>query len=117
MKTLDIDVIDWAMDFGAGATIMEEVSSGIKKSRCGLFLFSRDDPLEGDVQYAAPRDNVIFEAGFCMAVKGPQRTTIIREEGAKIPADLGGTIYIGLKDRADISPIQEKLRQALAKAL
>jgi hypothetical protein len=117
MKTLELDVTDWAMDFGAGATIMEEVSSGIKNSRCGLFLFSRDDQFEGDTHQAAPRDNVIFEAGFCMAAKGGQKTIVIREDGAKMPADLGGSIYISLKDRADISSIQQKLRQALEKAL
>ena len=117
MKSLEVDVIDWAMDFGAGATIMEEISSGIRNSRCGLFLFSRDDQFEGDAQHAAPRDNVIFEAGFCMATKGPKRTIVIREDGAKMPADLGGSIYIGLRDRSDISSIQEKLRQALSRAL
>lgn len=118
IKTLDIDVIDWALDFGAGATIMDEISTAIRSCRCGLFLFTRDDDLfEGNGQYAAPRDNVIFEAGFCIAAKGPQRTIIICEEGAKMPADLGGSIYLGLKDRVDISSIQEKLRQALARAM
>lgn len=96
---------------------MEEVSSAIEKCRCGLFLFTSDDPLSADSKYAAPRDNVIFEAGFCYAAKGPLKTIIIREDGAKMPADLGGSIYLSLKDRTDISSIQEKLRHAITKAM
>lgn len=117
IRTLHYEVTDWAVDFGAGATIMDEISAAIRSCRCGIFLFTRDDPLEGDARHAAPRDNVIFEAGFCIATKGPQRTIVIREEGAKMPADLGGTIYLSLKDRSDISAVQEKLRQALGRAL
>jgi len=117
IRTLRVEVIDWAVDFGAGVTIMDEISAAIRSCRCGLFLFTRDDPVEGDAQHAAPRDNVIFEAGFCIATKGPQRTIVIREEGAKMPADLGGSIYLSLKDRGDVASIQEKLRQALEKAL
>src|SRR5262245_32746631 len=117
IKTLELDVIDWAVDFGAGSAIMGEISDAIRSCRCGIFLFSGDDPSVGDAQHAAPRDNVVFEAGFCIATKGTQRTIVIREEGAKMPADLGGIIYIPLKDKSDIAPIQEKLRQALEKSM
>lgn len=117
IKSLDINVVDWAVDFGIGTTIMDEIGSAIRSCRTGLFLFTKDDPLEGDLEHAAPRDNVIFEAGFCMSQHGPQRTIIIREDGAKMPADLGGGIYIRLKDRGDISGIQEKLRTALERSL
>ncbi|MBI1926927.1 nucleotide-binding protein [Candidatus Poribacteria bacterium] len=116
LKTLQVDVIDWDVDFRAGATIMDEISAAIRSCRCGIFLFTRDDPLKGDTQHA-PRDNVVFEAGFCIATRGPQRTIVIREEGTKMPADLGGSIYLPLKDRGDIAPIQEELRQALEKSL
>jgi len=117
IKSLDVDVVDWAVDFGVGSTIMDEIGSAIRSCRCGLFLFTRDDPLDGDAQHAAPRDNVIFETGFCLSTRGPKRTVIIREDGAKMPADLGGSIYIGLKDRGDISSIQERLRKALENAM
>jgi predicted nucleotide-binding protein len=41
--------------------------------------------------------------------KGRERVLVVREEGAKMPADIGGGIYLSLKDRNDITPIQMKL--------
>ncbi|MFY0529643.1 TIR domain-containing protein [Archangium gephyra] len=54
-------------------------------------------------------DNAIFEAGFFMHAKGPRRTLTIREKGATMPPDLGGAIYVELKDCNDISTIQDLL--------
>ncbi len=62
--------------------------------QCGIFLFTTDDPLTNNEHQASPRDNVIFEAGYFMKAKGKERTLIIREEGAKMPADIGGNIYL-----------------------
>jgi hypothetical protein len=42
--------------------------------------------------------------------KGQANTLIIRERDAKVPTDLGGAIYLELTNRADISPIETKLR-------
>ncbi len=36
---------------------------------------------------------------------------IIREAGAKMPADLGGDIYATLADRARLAPITQTLRR------
>jgi hypothetical protein len=116
-QSLGVKVLDWTTDFGAGGTIMQEASDAIRSCRAGLFLFTKDDPLEGEDTVAAPRDNVVLEAGFCIATRGSRRTVIIREQGAKMPVDLGGIIYLALKDRSDISSIQEPLRRALEKNL
>jgi hypothetical protein len=35
---------------------------------------------------------------------------IIREEGAKMPADVGGSIYLTLKDKTNTDAIHEKIR-------
>jgi hypothetical protein len=110
---LEIPVIDWSTDFRSGNTVLNEIQDAIRTSRCGIFLFTRDDPLAEDPKYASPRDNVIFEAGYCTHAKGVQRTLIILEEGAKMPADLGGSIYIPLAKREDISTIETRLRKAL----
>jgi predicted nucleotide-binding protein len=56
---------------------------------------------------------VLFEAGFFSSAKGKGRTLIIREEGTKFPADLGGDVYLALKDRKDISPVLTRLRKKL----
>lgn len=111
---LGVSVKHYGFDFVAGGTILEEIERSCRDSAVGIFLFTKDDPLEGgDARTAAPRDNVVFEAGFFTALRGKECTLIIREDGAKMPADLGGNIYLPLKDRADITPIQAAIRQFL----
>jgi predicted nucleotide-binding protein len=72
-------------------------------------------------EQAVPRDNVVFEAGFFANAKGPERVLIIREEGAKMPADLGGDIYAPLprrnRARPDISVVEPRIRRFLTSAL
>ena len=48
------------------------------------------------------RDNVVFEAGYFIGLKGKRNVLIVREAGSKMPADLGGDIYASLPDKADI---------------
>lgn len=94
-------VHDWATAFRPGRTIMDEVQRAAVLSRCGLFLFTADDPIEG-IQTAAaiPRDNVLLEAGYFMSAAGRSRTLVVREAGTKMPADLGGIIYLTIDDRS-----------------
>jgi len=86
-------------------------------SRCGVFLFTKDDALEDRADGASPRDNVLLEAGYFLAAKGKDRVLIVREEGAKMPADLGGDIYVPLKDRREIASIETKLQQFVKAAV
>jgi predicted nucleotide-binding protein len=64
-----------------------------------------------------PRDNVVFEAGYFMRSKGSSRVLIVRENEAKMPADLGGTIYAALPDRKNIVALHEPLRKFINAAL
>ena len=73
-------------------------------------MFTRDDPFKGKGKQAAPRDNVIFDAGFFIPSKGHQRVLVIREEGAEMPADLGRVIYEPLTERGDVPGLEERLR-------
>jgi hypothetical protein len=114
---LKLRVHDWAMDFTGGGTILDEIHRAAKICTCGVFLFTRDDPLEGDSGHAAPRDNVVFEAGYFISAKGKDRVLIIREEGAKMPADIGGSIYLHLADRTKTSTIESALRDFLEQRL
>jgi predicted nucleotide-binding protein with TIR-like domain len=94
-------VHDWATAFRPGRTIMEEVKRAAVTSRCGLFLFTADDPIEGSQTVTAiPRDNVLLEAGYFMSAAGQSRTLVVRESGTKMPADLGGIIYLTIDDRS-----------------
>jgi len=107
---LGATVKEYSTGFKKGGTILEEIEEAAQKCLCGIFLLTRDDQLANHESQFTPRDNVLFEAGYFMNAKGKERTLIIREEGVKMPADIGGNIYLPLKDRSDISTIREDLR-------
>ena len=116
IEKLGASVLNWAMDFRAGVPILSEVEKARAACSCGVFLFSEDDPLEG-AGGAAPRDNVVFEAGYFMSSKGPDRCLIIRRGEAKMPADVGGDIYVHLGKTADVSSIEGQLGDFLKRNL
>jgi predicted nucleotide-binding protein len=87
-----------------------------------VFLFTKDDELEAPAKGKAsvdaiPRDNVLLEAGYFTQALGKQRVVIIREKGAKMPADLGGIIYLSLEKRDQLLGIKRDLRNFLQEAL
>jgi predicted nucleotide-binding protein len=81
---------------------MEEVARAASICRTGLFLFTADDPLEGSpTAISLPRDNVLLEAGYFMNARGARHMVVVREKGTKMPADLGGMIYLTIENRSD----------------
>lgn len=117
LSKLNVSILDWA-DFSAGGNILDEIERASLICTAGIFLFTQDDLLEnpqGD--RAAPRDNVVFEAGYFTQSKGRERVLIIREQSAKMPADIGGNIYLLLPDRHAISSIETPLRAFVEKRL
>lgn len=104
-----VSVRDWEMNFSPGPTILEELSQAARSCLGAVMLLTKDDELVGSTSVAAPRDNVIFEMGMFMEAKGRERVLVVLEEGAKMPADIGGGIYLNLKDRNDITPIHTGL--------
>jgi Predicted nucleotide-binding protein containing TIR-like domain len=107
----------WNMDFRGGRSILEEIEKAGTTCSGGVFLFSEDDPLEGVADSAAPRDNVVFEAGYFVSAKGPDRSLIVRYGNAKMPADIGGTIYVQLAKEASVSTIEGQLGDFVTKNL
>lgn len=110
---LGATVLDWREDFEGGPTILEQVKAAAQRTSGGIFLFTRDDLFKGETNQAGPRDNVIFEAGFFMQAKGHRRVLIIREDGAKLPADLGGVIYESFTNKG----LEERLELFLKKSI
>lgn len=58
-----------------------------------VLLLTDDDVLEHRGQrVAVPRDNVIFEAGLCMGLLGPERTLLVQQQDLelRLPSDLAG---------------------------
>ncbi|MGZ8731671.1 MAG: nucleotide-binding protein [Thermoanaerobaculia bacterium] len=113
----DVSVRDWELAFAPGSTILEELLEASRSCLGAIMLLTKDDEFLGEVNYAAPRDNVIFEMGMFMQDKGRNRVLVILEEGTKMPADIGGGIYVSLRDRDDITPIQMKLMDFIDKRI
>ncbi|WP_256327785.1 TIR domain-containing protein [Nitrosospira sp. Nl5] len=82
-----------------------------------IMLLTKDDEFFGEENFAAPRDNVIFEMGMFMEAKGRERVLVVREAGAKMPADIGGGIYLSLRDRNDITSIHLRLLDFIQKRI
>lgn len=112
-----VSVLDWEIHFASGSTILDELLQASRSCLGAIMLLTKDDDFLGEESYAAPRDNVIFEMGLFMEGKGRERVLVVREEGAKMPADIGGGIYLSLKDRNDITPIQMRLLDFVAKRI
>jgi hypothetical protein len=108
-------VLDWARDFRpAGATIFEEIERAANRCRCAVFLFTKDDEIKKSARAkasfsAVPRDNVLLEAGYFTQARGKERVAIVREQGAKMPADLGGIIYLSLENRRQLLTVKKTL--------
>jgi len=117
LEKLGASVLNWAMDFRAGVSILDEIENARAACSCGIFLFSEDDPLEGTAGGAAPRDNVVFEAGYFMSSKGSERCLIVRHGEAKMPADVGGAIYVHLAKTDDVAAIEGRLADFLTRNL
>lgn len=111
--TLAISVLDWQTDFSAADTILDQIQKATTRCTAGIFLFTKDDFLsqKKDGKKAIPRDNVVFEAGYFIHAKGNSQVLIILEDGAKMPADLGGKIYASLPDKNNIISIKPLLKK------
>ena len=112
LLSLGVKVLDWQTDFIPGRTILDQIEQAASRSVGGIFLFTKDDDLvdHGQAELAMPRDNVVFEAGYFIGLKGKHNVLIIRESGSKMPADLGGDIYASLRDKNLIAPIERTLQ-------
>jgi len=115
LLTQGSSVLDWKTDFIPGRTILDQIQRAAERCRGAIFLFTKDDDLarSATADTAVPRDNVVFEAGYFVGVKGKRSVLIIRESGSKMPADLGGDIYAFLKKKSDITPIRRTLKSFL----
>jgi hypothetical protein len=111
LQSLGARVLDWQTDFIPGRTIIDQIGHAAARCIGGIFLFTKDDDLadQDAADTSVPRDNVVFEAGYFIGLKGKRNVLIIREAGSKMPADLGGDIYAFLPARTDITTIERTL--------
>lgn len=112
-------IVDWRWNFQIGQALFAQIEQTSKKCDIAIFLITKDDDLmqpSGNLA-ASPRDNIVFEVGFFAARMGMENTLLIVEQGAKVPSDWGGILYIPLKDRTDISSVKMNIYSALKERL
>jgi hypothetical protein len=117
------DVDPWTTSFQPGTNTLDRLLELTREVDFAAFVFAQDDwttstaasvPEAGAAQ-AAPRDNVVFEAGLFGGALGMRRTFILHAQGAKLPTDLLGLTCVryAASTPAEIKAVNEKLRGAI----
>lgn len=94
LKHDNIEVFVWTDGiFGPGGVSIDSLIKVVNEVDFAAFVFSPDDKaIIREMEYNAPRDNVIFELGLFMGKLDRNRAFIIKEQKSdvKIPTDLLG---------------------------
>jgi hypothetical protein len=116
------DVEPWTTVFNPGVSTLDRLVELTHEVDFAAFIFGQDDwttkggapdPATGQ---AAPRDNVVFEAGLFGGAIGIRRTFILHAKGSKLPTDLLGLTAI--RYEPDTTPqIVRQINQTLRKAI
>src|SRR3954453_3230812 len=114
----------WTTSFNPGTTTLERLLELAHEGDFAAFVFGRDDwpastPPAAEPAasgQAAPRDNVVFEAGLFGGTLGMRRTFILHASGAKLPSDLLGLTCVRYEEATTASEVKvviQKLRKAI----
>src|SRR5688572_14147564 len=114
----------WTTSFNPGTSTLERLLELTREVDFAAFVFAQDDwttaspsgSSEPPPGQAAPRDNVVFEAGLFGGVLGMRRTFILHAKGAKLPTDLLGLTcvrYAGAMTASETREINQKVRKAI----
>jgi hypothetical protein len=118
------DVEPWTTVFNPGVNTLERLVELTREVDFAAFVFAQDDwtsPAPGDPGtavpgMAAPRDNVVFEAGLFGGALGMRRTFILHANGAKLPTDLLGLTCVRYPETltpAELKEVNQKVRRAI----
>jgi hypothetical protein len=116
------DVEPWTAVFNPGVSTLDRLVELTHQVDFAAFIFGLDDwtskgaAPDPDSGQAAPRDNVVFEAGLFGGALGMSRTFILHAHGAKLATDLLGLTSV--RYDPDTTPqivrqINQKLRKAI----
>jgi hypothetical protein len=116
------DVDAWTSVFNPGVSTLDRLVELTRQVDFAVFVFGQDDwtskgaAPDPEAGQAAPRDNVVFEAGLFGGAIGMRRTFILHARGAKLPTDLLGITSI--RYDPDTTPaIVRQIVQQLHKAI
>jgi hypothetical protein len=113
------DVEPWTTTFNPGRNTLDRLVELSQEVDFAAFVFAQDDWTTTDASAAgeaAPRDNVVFEAGLFGGALGIRRTFILHANGSKLPTDLLGLTSVRYDPAAgadEVRAINEKLRKAI----
>src|SRR5438094_74923 len=116
------DVEPWTTVFNPGVSTLERLVELTREVDFAAFVFAQDDWTTKEATpdaasgVAAPRDNVVFEAGLFGGALGIRRTFILHAHGSKLPSDLLGLTslrYDPATSPAEVRAINQKLRKAI----
>jgi predicted nucleotide-binding protein len=108
--------------FGLGGGTLEDLAEEARRVQFAALVLAPDDVVikhtrEGN----APRDNVLFEAGFFMGFLGRKNTFLVwcEDDSLELPSDLGGVTFARYRRReppsqAMIGPAATRIREAVA---
>ena len=118
------DVEPWTTVFNPGVSTLDRLVELTREVDFAAFVFAQDDwtsstpgdpgtPVPG---MAAPRDNVVFEAGLFGGALGMRRTFILHANGAKLPTDLLGLTSVRYDPALapqELKAVNQKVRKAI----
>jgi predicted nucleotide-binding protein with TIR-like domain len=113
------DVEPWTTTFNPGRSTLDRLVELSQEVDFAAFVFAQDDWTMTDASesgQAAPRDNVVFEAGLFGGALGIRRTFILHANDSKLPTDLLGLTsvrYDPAASAAEVRAINQKLRKAI----
>ena len=86
----------WHTDvFRAGEAFIESLERESQTATAAVFVFSPDDPAKvRERAERMPRDNVLFEYGMFVGLKGRRRVALVQVGDAKLPSDLAGITVV-----------------------
>lgn len=113
-----ISVMDRVADFDPAASTLDELERAAHSCMASIFLFTREDGnMKEDQSLVSLPDNLSFEAGYFLHAKGRDKTLVIMEAGAPIPAEMGGVPCLSLHNLEDSSAIEKNLEEFITKNL
>lgn len=108
LRSLNLKPLEWeqarALTNKSSPTTLEIVKIGIENSQCIVILLTGDDITQLSSQYGnerplvQPRPNVIFEAGWALAISGQERTLFVKFGNLRGFSDIDGINYITLNN-------------------
>lgn len=111
--------------FEPGKTVIESLVDIAREFDFAILIWTADDSVtKRGATAAAPRDNMIFEAGLFTGTLGRARTFLVycREEPVAFPSDLAGVTAVAYSRRGDgnlhaaLGPVCTRIKRALGLA-